>query len=75
MWGNEAAWMAFLLFREKAAVPVAVHEDKYGRNVVPSRLLQILKVISTAEYPLPGKRPSFVVRCPLPCEKCFDLLL
>jgi hypothetical protein len=33
--GNEAVWMAFLLFRKEAAVAVAVHEGKYGRNTVP----------------------------------------
>jgi hypothetical protein len=46
-----------VLFREQAAVPVAVHEAKNGRNAVPSRPLQAPgMLISTAEYSLVGKR-------------------
>jgi len=40
-----------LLFCEAAAVPVAVYEGKYGRNLLFSRPLQALeKTIPTAEY-------------------------
>ncbi len=47
---KQSGW-PLLLFREAAAVPVAVHEGQYGRNTVLSRPLQAPeKPISTVEY-------------------------
>jgi hypothetical protein len=49
-------WL-LLLFHEVAAVPIAVHKAKHGRNVVPSKPLQSPGVpTSTAEYSVCGKR-------------------
>jgi hypothetical protein len=46
-----------LLFREKVAVTVAVHEGKYGRILLLSRPLQALeKALPTAEPFHVGKR-------------------
>ena len=51
-----------LLFREEAAVPVAVHEGKYGSSTVLSRRLQALeKTIPTAEYFHSGKRTQNLI--------------
>lgn len=53
---KQSEWL-LLLFREAAAVPIAVHEVKHGRNAVPSRPLQALgMLISTAGYSHTGKR-------------------